>query len=128
MSESFATPPRSEQHARYTSRNSVFCPRCGTIRTQAKNRAKRFGGTLGTCLGVANSLSGIIKGTTTGAAISLRIVGHSTPMNSITAAALGALAGGAIGCASGAALGQVIDETVLNNHLCLRCGHSFPTL
>lgn len=127
MSESFATPPRSEQHPRNTSRNPVFCPRCGSITTEAKNRAKRFGGALGTCIGVANSLSGAAKGATVGAANSLRTVGPSTPMNSITAAVLGALAGGAIGCASGAALGQVIDDTVLNNYLCLHCGHSFPT-
>lgn len=107
MSESFATPSPGEQQAPHPTRGIIFCPRCASPQTQIKNRAKKLGGAFGTCFGIASSFSGAAKG---------------------AAAVLGALAGGAMGCATGAALGQVIDDTVLNNHLCLRCGHSFPTL
>lgn len=127
MSEAFATPPPGEPHALHPSRNPIFCPRCASPKTQTRNRAKKFGGAFGTCLGVASSLSGAAKGAAAGAVIGVRAAAHTSPLNSIPAAVLGALACGAIGCASGAALGRVIDDTVLNNHLCMDCGHSFST-
>ena len=110
-----------------TCRVPVVCPRCGSHTVQSRNRGKKLGGALGTCAGVVSALTGTAKGATAGAVISLRTVGPSTPMNSLTAAVLGAMVGGAMGCASGAALGQVIDDTVLNNQLCLNCGHFFST-
>ena len=126
MSEPFtARPPDGIHNTRHV---LLLCPQCGSRTIRTKNRGKKLGGALGTCAGVVNSLSGIAKGVTAGAAISVRAVSPSTPINNLTAAVLGALVGGAMGCATGAALGQVIDETVLNNHLCLRCGYSFQSL
>lgn len=127
MSESFSIPPLDEQQAPHPSRGIIFCPRCASPRTQTKNRAKKLGGAFGTCFGIASSFSGAAKGAAAGAAIGLRSTAQIPSLNSITVAVLGAFVGGAMGCATGAALGQVIDETVLNNHLCLHCGHSFPT-
>tara|TARA_R110000851_G_scaffold315514_1_gene478025 strand:+ start:10514 stop:10900 length:387 start_codon:yes stop_codon:yes gene_type:complete len=127
MSESSATHPPGEQHACHASRKFFFCPRCESPKTQTKNCAKKLCGAFGTCVDVASTLSSATKGAAIGVVIGLRVTAPTTPLSSVTAAVLGALAGGAIGCASGAALGQVIDDTVLNNHLCLHCGHSFPT-
>lgn len=106
---------------------TVFCPNCGSPHTQTKNYGKKIGGALGTFAGVISSLSGAAKGARLGAAIAFRIVATTTPLNSMTAALLGALTGGGIGCVAGSGLGRVIDEAVLNNHLCLRCSHSFQT-
>lgn len=125
MSEAFATPPPDEPHALHPSRNPIFCPRCSSPKTQAKNHPKKIGGAFGTCVGIANSFSGVAKGAAAGAALGFKATAPTSSLNSVTAAVLGALAGGAIGCAAGASLGQVIDDTVLNNHLCLHCGHSF---
>jgi len=125
MSESFSTRPPAGIHG--SQRALLFCPRCNSPKIRSKNHGKKLCSALGTCAGVMRSLSGIAKGATAGAAFGFRAVGPSTPMNNLTASVLGALVGGAMGCATGAAFGQVIDETMLNNLLCLGCGHSFPT-
>lgn len=106
---------------------NVFCPACLSPNTQTKNLAKKLGGTLGTCAGVFGSLTNADKGAGIGAAITCWATASTMLLSSVTAAVLGALTGGAIGCVTGAALGQVVDETVLNNHLCLRCDHSSQT-
>lgn len=103
----------------------VSCPACGSLNIQTKNHAKRLGGALGTCAGVISAFNGAATGAVTGATIAFRFTPPATPLTSVTAAVLGALAGGVMGCAAGAGLGQVIDDTVLNNHQCLRCDHSF---
>lgn len=46
-------------------------------------------------------------------------------LGAVAGAMLAALAGAAAGCTVGAALGEFLDDNVLNNHLCLDCGHSF---
>ena len=127
MPESFATPPFGERNARHASRSPVSCPRCGSLKTQTMNRAQKLGGAFGACVGVVSTLSGAAKGAAVGAAMGFRVAAPITPLSGVAAAVLGALAGGVMGCTSGAALGQVIDDTVLNNHLCLHCNHSFPT-
>lgn len=105
----------------------VRCPSCGSSNTQTKNHAKKLGGALGTCAGFISAFSGAAKGAVTGATMAFRLAPPATPLTSATAAALGALTGGAIGCAAGAGFSQVIDDTVLNNHQCLSCHHSFQT-
>lgn len=127
MSESSGAPHPDGPYDPRRPYRVVLCPLCGSSNIQTKNHGKKLGGALGTCAGVISSLSATAKGATAGAIIAVRTTAPDTPLNSLTAAVLGALAGGAMGCAAGAGLGQVIDETVLNNHRCLRCGHSFPT-
>src|SRR5690606_12168855 len=126
MSESFATPHPGEQQAPHPSRGIIFCPRCGSPQTQAKNRAKKLGGASGTCFGIANSFSGAAKGAAACAAIGLRATAQPSSLSRLPAGVLRALAGGAIGGAAGATLGQVIDDTVLNHSRCFHCGHPFP--
>lgn len=127
MSESSGAPYPDEVHGPRRPYRVALCPLCGSPNTQAKNYGKKLGGALGTCAGVISSLSATAKGATAGAIVAVRATSPTTPLNSITAAVLGAFAGGAMGCIAGAGLGQVIDETVLNNHRCLRCGHSFSS-
>lgn len=111
----------------WRSRLVVVCPKCHCPHTETKNYARRIGGVLVACTGIVSALSGAAKGARVGAAFGLRAGFSSYSANCLTAAVLGALAGGVMGCATGAALGQAIDNTVLNNHLCLRCGHSFQS-
>ncbi|MDO8887005.1 MAG: hypothetical protein Q7V16_00315 [Hydrogenophaga sp.] len=50
-----------------------------------------------------------------------------TVLGAVAGALLAALAGAAAGCTVGAALGEFLDEKLLNNRLCLDCGHSFSS-
>ncbi|MBK1782584.1 MAG: hypothetical protein GX070_06130 [Alcaligenaceae bacterium] len=120
MSESFAMPPSAG-----IKHSIVLCPQCGSPQIQLKQTGKKLGGAIGTFAGMLGALSSASKGATVGAVVALRTLHPANPLNSITAAVLGALAGGAVGCTTGATLGQLIDETVLNNYLCLHCGHTF---
>lgn len=116
MSESSSTPhPDGVRGAwrPYRVNRAAPCPYCGSTNTQTKDHGKRIGGALGTCVGAISALSSAVTPTSS--------------LSGVTAAVLGALASGAVGCASGAALGVALDETVLNNHRCLRCFHSFQT-
>lgn len=127
MSEPSSTFHHSDVCRPQRSSRTIVCSKCGSINTQTENHTKRICGALGACAGVMSSLSGAAKGASIGAAMAYRATASTMPLISVTAAVLGALAGGAIGYATGAALGQVVDETVLNNHLCLVCDHSFQT-
>jgi len=106
---------------------SLRRPHCNSPNTQLKNYRKRLGGALSLCTSVISSLSGATQGAHIGASFAFRATATTASLNSVIAAMLGALTGGAIGCMAGSNLGQVIDETVLDNHLCLRCHHSFQT-
>lgn len=107
---------------------TIFCPQCGSLHIQTKNHGKRLGGALGTCVGLIQSLSGTARGAQLGATAGFCLATSVHPWSRLTTAVLGALAGGTVGCVSGAALGHAIDQTVLNNHRCLRCGYSFQSL
>lgn len=121
-----AASPDGEHHPRQPHR-TIFCPNCGSPHTQTRNHGKKIGGVLGTCAGVISSLSGAAKGARIGAVLAFRITATTMPLNIVTAAVIGAMSGGAIGCALGSRIGDVFDAMVLNNHLCLRCSHSFQT-
>lgn len=103
------------------------CPRCGSPYIHDKNYGSRLGGVIGICTGVMQSLSGMSKGAYLGATAAYHLP-TSNPVSCLTTAVLGALVGGAAGCITGAALGQAIDQFLLNNHRCLRCGYSFQSL
>ena len=125
MPEPFKTSHHGGVYDSQRASLTIVCPKCGSPSIETKNHATRIGGVLGTCAGVMGSLSGAAERTSVGAAIACRATAPATPLVSITATILDALAGGAMGCATGAALGRVVDGTVLNNQLCHRCDHSF---
>lgn len=106
---------------------ALSCPQCGSPNIQNKNYGKRIGGAVGTCAGAMHALSGTTQGAYLGAAAAIYVSESENPLNCITSAVLGALVGGAVGCATGAALGKLIDQTLLNNHCCLRCGFCFQS-
>lgn len=51
------------------------------------------------------------------------------PLGSFAGGLMGALLGGAVGAisggAAGAAVGEMVDEEILDNFECLKCGHNF---
>lgn len=103
---------------------SISCPRCGSHHIYTKHFGKRLGGAIGTCAGIAASLSSASKGSIAGASLAYRF-SPPIPQVRLTSAVLGAFTGGVTGCIAGARLGQTIDALVLNNHQCLSCDYSF---
>ena len=88
-----------------------ICPRCNSGAVVAHNYARKLGG-----------LVGAIAGTVTG------LKGSRASSDSLTALATGliaALLGATAGCSAGTILGSTLDDNVLNNFQCLRCGHRF---
>lgn len=125
MSESFSTSHPASSHR---ARQPIRCPACSSCSIHTKNHAQKLGGTLGASLGIVSTLSGAAQGASSGTALAFRFTAATPHLIRISAAVLGAFVGGAIGCASGAAFGQAIDNTILNNHQCLRCHHSFQAI
>ena len=46
-------------------------------------------------------------------------------VGTVAGAIAGALAGGIVGATAGAVTGRAIDEHILNNYACLKCGYKF---
>lgn len=101
------------------------CPHCCSDHVRSRNYARRIGRTLGTASGVAAGVSATLRGARYGS----QIVGIAGPQGRIlggmTGAILGTLIWGVMGGKAGATLGDVVDEHVLDNYHCLRCGHRF---
>lgn len=92
---------------------ALICPRCHCPRIECRNIGRKAGSTLGTLAGVVASLS-VLSGLPGGL-----LLAHAAGV------LMKAMVSGASGCAVGAALGEVVDENILANHRCLRCGHCF---
>lgn len=101
------------------------CPRCKSGDVIALNRGKKLAGTAGTVaggsLGVYCAMGGARTGSVVGAV--------AGPLGSVVGSLAGALIGGAVGAisggAAGAAVGEIVDEEILDNYQCLKCGHNF---
>ena len=66
-----------------------------------------------------------MAGAEIGAVIGIAAGPAGVGVGGIAGAILGGLAGAVTGCIAGAKLGEIIDERVLDNYLCLACGHTF---
>ena len=86
------------------------CPWCGSTEVVSRNFARKAGG---------------IAGAIAGAAAALNIPRSGSSLSVLSGTVVGALLGGAAGCTTGAVLGSAIDENVLENHECTKCGNSF---
>lgn len=87
------------------------CPRCHHGTVICHNHARKLGG-----------LVGAVAGTITGArGASVKDDGLAGLAGILIAALLGATAG----LSAGTVLGSALDDNVLNNFQCLRCGHRF---
>jgi hypothetical protein len=75
----------------------------------------------------ASARAGARIGLQVGAGLGIVAGPGGTVLGAVAGALLAALAGAAAGCTVGAALGEFLDDKLLNNHLCLDCGHSFSS-
>lgn len=105
----------------------VICPRCKGDRIHAKNNARRIGGSVGTVSGAAAGMTGAAAGAETGAAIGMLAGPAGAVLGGVAGAIFGGLFGAAAGGAVGAKAGEVIDSNVLDNFVCLSCGHEFSS-
>lgn len=101
------------------------CPSCNSGRVITKNLGKQTGGLIGAAGGAASGAAGALSGAEAGAV--LGVVGGPVgiAIGSIAGAILGGLFGGVAGGIAGATLGEQIDDKVLANYQCLKCGYSF---
>lgn len=89
------------------------CPSCQSASVITKDIARKIGAIIGTVGGAARGVTGATAGPA------------GIIAGGMAGAILGGLAGAATGCIAGAKLGEVIDERVLDNYVCLDCGLSF---
>lgn len=97
----------------------LICPKCQSSHVEPRNLGRKTGSAVGVLAGAAIAVTGVAVAGTIAAGPAGAVIGP------VAAALLRALAGGTAGCAVGAALGEVVDESILDNHRCLRCGHRF---
>jgi hypothetical protein len=114
---------------------TLACPRCLSERVVSRNRARKTTVTIGGLAGALASGSSAWTTARAGARIGMQVGAGlgivagpgGTVLGAVAGALLAALAGAAAGCTVGAALGEFLDDKLLNNHLCLDCGHSFSS-
>lgn len=104
---------------------SVFCPKCHSNHIDILNLAKKSIGTVGTLAGATSGAAGVIQGARAGFSVVSALPPGTHPYAQIAAVIIGCLVGGATGCAIGVSLGEMVDENILDNFLCLECGHTF---
>ncbi len=112
------------------------CPRCLNERVVSRNRARKATVTIGGLAGALASGSSAWASARAGARIGLQVGAGlgivagpgGTVLGAVAGAMLAALAGAAAGCTVGAALGEFLDDKLLDNHLCLACGHCFSSI
>lgn len=117
--------PSSTSYPMHYPRSDLICPLCKSDVIESKHHATKAGGTIGAIAGAGASIAGSFNGARIGASIGLIGGPIGATLGGVAGAVLGALAAGTAGCVTGITLGQIVDRTVLENHECLRCGHSF---
>lgn len=100
---------------------TLTCPKCESDRIDTKNIARKTGGSVGTLAGATGGALGALSGAEIGGSVGTL----GGPGGIVFGTIVGALIGGATGCVLGASLGEAIDQHVLDNCLCLRCGYTF---
>ena len=104
---------------------TLSCPHCHSERIHLNNYAKKTCGTIGTVAGAAVGVAGRIGGAEVGALVGLAAGPAGAALGGIAGAIIGGLFGGAAGCAVGVKLGEVVDNNILDNYLCLDCDYTF---
>ena len=99
---------------------TITCPKCRSPHIEPRKHAQRIGGAIGAISGATGIFSSASPGIR-----AIRYAALASPVASIGATVLGIFSSAAIGCLAGATLGQVIDNTLLDNYHCLHCRHSF---
>ena len=101
------------------------CPHCRSHQVIARNYAKKIGRTLGSATGIAAGVTATLRGAYFGS----KLVAFAGPpgrvLGGMTGAILNTLIWGVMAGKAGANLGQVVDDHILDNYQCLRCGALF---
>src|SRR5690606_2509851 len=75
--------------------------------------------------GIGAGVSATLKGARIGTQVGWVAGPPGRFVGGLTGAIVGTLLWGVMGGKAGATLGEVVDEHMLDNHQCLRCGHRF---
>lgn len=103
----------------------VRCPHCLSSRIDTRNLARKAGSTIGSVAGATGAMTAALAGAETGAVVGSFAGPAGTIFGGLAGAVIAGLVGSAAGCAAGSVVGAAIDDNVLDNHLCLACGHAF---
>ncbi|WP_244321819.1 hypothetical protein [Burkholderia reimsis] len=131
-SASFSAEPTPDDAALFpqstpTSRSDATprCPHCCSSRINTLHRARKAGSAIGSVAGATSGMAMALSGAEAGAVVGSFAGPVGTIFGGLAGAVIAGLVGSAAGCAAGSAVGTAIDENVLDNHLCLSCGHTF---
>lgn len=105
--------------------SSETCPQCRSHQIETRNFATKAGCVIGAIAGMGVSLASYARGARIGSSIGMIGGPIGATLGGIAGAVLDAFASGAAGCATGITLGQIIDRTIMPNHKCHQCGHTF---
>ncbi|WP_244219949.1 hypothetical protein [Paraburkholderia terricola] len=101
------------------------CPQCRSSRIDTFNRARKAGSTIGSVAGATGGMTAALAGAETGAVAGAVLGPVGSLFGGLAGAVIAGLLGSAAGCAAGSAVGAAIDDNVLDNNVCLSCGHTF---
>jgi predicted lipid-binding transport protein (Tim44 family) len=107
--------------------SSEFCPRCSSHQIETRNYATKTGCAVGAIAGISLSIASYARGARVGSSSGMFGGSLGIALGGIAAIVLDALASGAAGCTTGITIGQIVDRTLLRNHKCHQCGHTFNT-
>jgi hypothetical protein len=104
---------------------SLQCPKCSSERIATRNKGQKAGAIIGATAGAASGVSGALAGAEIGALTGAMAGPIGIPIGGLGGAIFGALTGGTAGCLAGAKVGELLDQRVLDNYVCLGCDHTF---
>jgi hypothetical protein len=109
-----------------TESNHRCCPQCGSAHVEQRNRGVRVGGTIGTIAGTVGGACRAMAGYEVGFAVGAAAFGPpGAIVGAVSGAIISALLGGTTGWTIGTKLGEAVDKSILDNHRCLACQHTF---
>jgi len=103
---------------------TISCSACHSSHIISRDLAKKTGALIGTVGGAASGAVGALGGARIGTAVGSAVGPIGTALGALAGALMGALMGAASGNMAGAAVGELVDKTLLDNFLCLSCGHT----
>jgi hypothetical protein len=100
---------------------SIYCPICQSHSVTKNHTGRKVAGTIGTAAGFATGLTLAANAAKT----AVTVAAMSNPVTAFGGLILSGMFTSIAGNAIGSALGDKLDETVLDSHECLSCGHIF---
>lgn len=103
----------------------ITCPHCHSTNTKTKDIAQKAGGSIGAIAGGTAGFASALRGMAIGGTLGLRAGAVGLFAGSLIGAIVGGLLGATTGYALGSELGQIVDQSILDNRHCNNCGQSF---